>query len=71
MKYITLFTFDILEAIKKGHEVFMLDRADGRVYKVTEWEVGQFFRTIDVAEQDRTNRYSFWREEIEHGHDTF
>ena len=59
MRFVTLFTVDIMDAIRAGHKVYMLDRRECKVVDVGELEVGQFLRLIDVAEKDRTNRYSF------------
>lgn len=65
MRFVTLFTFDIMDAIREGHKAYMLDRRECKVVDMRELEVGQFLRLIDVAEKDRTNRYTFWKEESE------
>lgn len=60
----TIYSFDVMEEIKKGNEVFILDRAACEVYDTSEITVTDFVRAISSKDED--NRYAFWIvEEVE------
>lgn len=59
-----IYSFDVMKEIKKGNEVFILDRLACEVYDTTEITVTDF--VIAITSKDEENRFSFWIvEEIE------
>lgn len=59
-----IYSFDVMKEIKKGNEVFILDRAACEVYDTTEMTVTDF--VFAITSKDEENRYAFWIvEEVE------
>ena len=66
IKYKKIYSFNIIDCIKKNKDVYMLDRENGKVCPISDMNVYEFFKVI---ESDETNRYDFWIEEREDSKD--
>lgn len=71
-KYDDLYPFDVLEAVRQGRKVYMLDKLELEVNEVFSMEIREFFLLLDYANRDKTNRYAFWaaKEDDQDEHDT-
>ena len=62
MKYISVYPYWVIDEIKKGNTVYVLDRKTLTVSKVNGWNIQNVIRAIESQEK---NRYEFWYEELE------
>lgn len=60
MKYVSIYPWDVINNIKKGRKVYVLDRQVKKVYTVNDATVGDVVAVIASKEEDR---YEFWYEE--------
>lgn len=65
MRYKSLYAFEVVDYIRKGCNVWMLDRDCGEVAELTEMPLQEFFDVIDTATEDKQNRFAFWIDEKE------
>lgn len=63
-KFITLYEFQIMDEIKAGHGVFMLDKLEGDTACVNHMRADHLVELLTEAEKDR-ERFLFWRVDVE------
>lgn len=61
--YKSVYSFNVPELIRKGKEVFVLDRSSLSVTSVSEMNALEYINAINS--DDNINRYEFWVEENE------
>lgn len=68
MLYRSIFPCWVIDEIRKGKKVYVLDRKLKKVYTVNDANVGTVVRLIESTETE-LERYSFWyeEEEVENG----
>ena len=59
--YKSIYSFEVLDYIKEGKSVYMLDRETSEVLEVNSIEVGEFAEVLKF--DNETKRYDFWIEE--------
>ena len=59
--YKSIYPFEVLDYIKAGETVYMLDRDTNEVLEVNSREVGEFAEVLKF--DNETKRYDFWIEE--------
>ena len=64
MKYRDFYAFWVIDEVKKGERVYVLDRQTKTVEVVNEMTVDKAAAVINSAVVD-SNRYAFWCEETE------
>ena len=57
-KYRKVYSFDVLDKIKEGHRVFVIDREEKKVSTVNWIDVEEYITIV----ADETERYDFWIE---------
>lgn len=62
MKYISVDHYWVIDEIKKGNKVYVLDRKFKKVSTVNDASVQD---VVTVIESEEKNRYEFWYEESE------
>lgn len=62
MKYISISRFWVIDEIRNGHKVFVLDRKFKKVSTVNDASVQD---VVTVTESKEKDRYEFWYEENE------
>lgn len=65
MNYVSVYPWWVIDKIKQGHKVYVLDRKYRRVSTVNEASVQD---VLTVTESEEKDRYEFWyEEEVENG----
>lgn len=62
MKFKTIYPCWVIDEIRKGNKVYVLDRKLKKVYTVNDANVQD---VVTVIESEEKNRYEFWYEETE------
>ena len=62
MKYITISAYWVIDEIRNGRTIYVLDRKTQTVSKVNDWNIQNVVR---ATESEEKNRYEFWYEENE------
>lgn len=57
--YRTVYSFDVIDLIRQGNDVYMLDRLKHAVECVTNMEVGDFACILETSKEEPT-RFEFW-----------
>ena len=57
-KYVLLLSYEVMDTVKAGKTVYVLDRKHNEVYRVNSLEVSEFAEIL-VAD-DISMRYEFW-----------
>lgn len=65
IKYIIIYSFDVMSKITEGHSVYMLDRDTYEVYYVNDMTVADLASFLAI--KDKSGRFEFWYEEKETG----
>jgi nitroreductase len=60
MKYVSVYPWWVIDAIKKGHKVYVLDRKLKTVHVVNSAPIQD---VVAVTESEEKDRYEFWYEE--------
>ena len=63
MKYTTIYSWNMLEEIKKGATVYALDKKEKEVICINEVLVDYALRLLAEAEKD-CDRFVFWKEDV-------
>ena len=66
MKYEGIYSFNAIDAVKEGKEVYMLDRKEKEVFYVNGMEVSILCEILETADK---SRYEFWVEKGEEQND--
>lgn len=72
-KFVVIYPYEVIDAIRDEHDVRMLDRKSRIVHDPSVMTAYELFSILNAAAVDKTNRYEFWevvKEENEDGNDT-
>ena len=59
-KYKSIYSFNVIDEIKHGANVCMLDRKEMEVECVENMEVGDFASVLAISEKEK-DRFEFWK----------
>ena len=68
MKYTTVYPWMVIDEIRQGKKIFVLDRKLKSISIVNDASIEDVVRAIDSADTER-DRYEFWYEEEENEND--
>lgn len=64
MKYITIYSFCVIDEIKEGNTVYCLDKRNVSVHIMNDICMDVALTILKEAEED-SNRFAFWKKEKE------
>jgi sortase (surface protein transpeptidase) len=61
MRYNNIYSWRVIDEVKRGESVYVLDKKEKEVYAVNDITLGFALRIIEEAEKDMS-RFDFWME---------
>jgi sortase (surface protein transpeptidase) len=61
MRYNNIYSWRVIDEVKRGESVYVLDKKEKKVYAVNDITLGFALRIIEEAEKDMS-RFDFWME---------
>lgn len=61
-EYNEIYSFEVLDAVKKGERVFVLDKQDYTVKLLNDEKISVVLKLIEKVRENKGNRYLLWTE---------
>lgn len=67
MKYIDIYSFQVIRELEKGNTVYILDKFTNEIFNAATIRAIDLLSVIKTAEENKNDRFYFWKEETEKG----